>query len=117
MDADPTCLFCRLAAGEIPSTQIHADDEVVAFRDIAPKAPVHVVVIPRRHIGSAGELTEADGDLLGRIFAVAAQIARSEGIAETGYRIVTNIGAAAGQSVPHLHFHVLGGRRLTWPPG
>lgn len=117
MDVDPTCVFCRLAAGEIPSTQLHADDEVVAFRDIAPRAPVHAVVIPRRHIGSAADLRAADGDLLGRIFEVAAQVARSEGVAESGYRIVTNIGPAAGQSVPHLHFHVLGGRRLTWPPG
>ena len=111
------CLFCRLAAGEVPSTQLHADDDVIAFRDIAPRAPVHVVLIPRRHIASAGELTEADGPLLGRLFAVANDVARQEGIAKTGYRIVTNIGADGGQSVAHLHFHLLGGRRMQWPPG
>jgi histidine triad (HIT) family protein len=117
MATDPACLFCRLAAGEIPSTQLHADEDVIAFRDIAPKAPVHVVLIPRRHIGSAADLGDADGSLLGRIFAVAAQVARSEGLDERGYRIVTNIGADGGQSVAHLHFHLLGGRRLSWPPG
>lgn len=117
MAMDPTCLFCRLAAGEIPSTQLHADDDVVAFRDIAPKAPVHVVLIPRDHIASAADLADTHGALLGRLFAVAAAVARSEGIADAGYRIVTNIGADGGQSVPHLHFHLLGGRRLSWPPG
>ena len=117
MAFDPTCLFCRLAAGEIPSTQLHADDDVIAFRDIAPKAPVHVVLIPRDHIASAADLVELHSALLGRLFAVAATVARNEGLADSGYRIVTNIGADGGQSVPHLHFHLLGGRRLSWPPG
>ena len=113
----PDCLFCRLAAGEIPSTQLHADDDVIAFVDIAPRAPVHVLVIPRRHIASASDLTADDGPLLGRIFAVAADIARQRGIDERGYRIVTNVGEDGGQSVEHLHFHVMGGRRMQWPPG
>ncbi|MBM4407497.1 MAG: histidine triad nucleotide-binding protein [Chloroflexi bacterium] len=113
----PDCLFCRIAAGELPSSQVHADDQVIAFRDIAPKAPVHVLVIPRRHIPSAADLAVDDGPLLSRMVAVAAEVARHEGIADSGYRIVTNVGADAGQSVAHLHLHVLGGRRMTWPPG
>ena len=111
------CLFCRIAAGEIPADIVHQDDLVVAFRDVAPKAPTHVLVIPRRHIASALELRETDGPLLGRLFAVAADAARSEGVADAGYRLVTNIGAWGGQSVEHLHVHLLGGRRLGWPPG
>ena len=111
------CLFCRLAAGEIPSTQLHADEDVLAFLDVAPKAPVHVLVIPRRHIASAADLTVEDGPLLGRIFAVAREVAQARGIDERGYRIVTNVGADAGQTVAHLHFHVMGGRRMQWPPG
>ena len=111
------CLFCRIAAGEIAATVVHEDDEVLAFRDINPQAPVHVLAIPKRHIGSAADLGEEDGALLGRLFAVMARVARDEGVAGDGYRIVTNTGAAAGQSVEHLHFHLLGGRRLAWPPG
>ena len=114
---DPTCLFCRIVAGEIPSTQVAADDTVVAIRDIAPRAPTHVLVMPRDHIASAAELTDADADLVGHILAVAAEIARSEGIADGGYRIVTNIGARGGQTVDHLHFHLMGGRAFSWPPG
>lgn len=113
----PDCLFCRIAAGEISSTQVHADDEVIAFRDIAPKAPVHVLVIPRRHIASVADLAADDGPLLARMVGVAADVARQEGIADSGYRIVTNVGADAGQSVAHLHLHLLGGRRMSWPPG
>jgi histidine triad (HIT) family protein len=111
------CLFCRIAAGEIPARLAHEDDLVVAFHDIAPKAPTHVLVIPREHIGSAADLDESRGPLLGGMFAVAAQVARDEGIAERGYRIVTNVGDDAGQSVHHLHLHLLGGRSLAWPPG
>lgn len=111
------CLFCRIAAGSIPATIVHEDDQVLAFRDIAPRAPTHLLLIPRRHIDSALELTEADGALLGRLFAVAADLARSEGIAEGGYRLVTNIGTWGGQTVHHLHLHLLGGRSLGWPPG
>lgn len=115
MDAE--CLFCRIVAGTVPSSQVHADDTVVAFRDIAPKAPVHVLLIPRRHVGSAVDLGDEEGALLGHLFAVANEIAQAEGIAESGFRIVTNVGPDSGYTVPHLHFHLLGGRRMSWPPG
>ncbi|MBA2253607.1 MAG: histidine triad nucleotide-binding protein [Chloroflexi bacterium] len=111
------CLFCRIAAGDVPSDRVHEDDLVVAFRDISPVAPTHILLIPRRHIASAAELVEADGALIGRLVAVAGELARQEGIAEGGFRVVTNVGADAGQSVAHLHLHLLGGRRLSWPPG
>jgi histidine triad (HIT) family protein len=111
------CLFCRIVAGEIPSDQVHADDLVIAFRDIAPRAPTHILLIPREHIASAAELTEAHGPLLGHLFAVAAEVARQEGIAENGYRLVSNVGRWGGQTVDHLHFHLLGGRAFQWPPG
>ena len=114
---DPGCLFCRIVAGEIPSTQVAADDAIVAFRDIAPRAPTHILVVPRAHIPSAADLVAEDGELLGRIFATTATIARDEGIAEGGYRIVTNIGTWGGQTVDHLHFHLMGGRAFSWPPG
>ena len=111
------CLFCRIVAGEIPATTVHADDLVIAIRDIAPRAPTHLLLLPREHIASAADLTEAHGPLLGRLFAVAAELARSEGIAERGYRLTTNVGAWGGQSVPHLHLHLMGGRAFDWPPG
>jgi histidine triad (HIT) family protein len=111
------CLFCRIVAGEIPSTRVHEDDEVIAFRDIAPRAPTHILVIPRRHIASAADLVEADGPLLGRLFAVTAQVAREQGIADAGYRVVTNVGRWGGQTVDHLHLHLMGGRAFDWPPG
>jgi histidine triad (HIT) family protein len=111
------CLFCRIADGDLPATRLHEDDLVVAFRDIAPDAPTHVLVIPRAHIRSAADLGDADGALLGRLFAVAAEVARTEGVADAGYRLVTNIGDQGGQSVHHLHVHLLGGRRMGWPPG
>ena len=114
---DPTCLFCRIVADEIPSTRVFEDDLLIAFRDIAPRSPTHILLVPREHIASAATLTEADAALLGRIFATAAGIARSEGIADSGYRIVTNIGEWGGQSVDHLHFHLMGGRPFSWPPG
>ena len=111
------CLFCRIVAGEIPSTKVHEDDVVLAIRDIAPRAPTHVLLMSRRHIASAAELTPGDADLLGRIFGTVADIARREGIAERGYRVVTNVGAWGGQSVDHLHFHLMGGRAFEGPPG
>ena len=114
---DPSCIFCRIVAGEIPSTQVAEDDVAIAFRDIAPKAPTHVLVVSRQHIASAAELTDADGPLLGRMFAMIAAVARAEGIDERGYRIVTNVGQWGGQSVDHIHFHLLGGRQLSWPAG
>ena len=112
-----SCLFCRIAAGTIPSDRVHDDDLVIAFRDIAPRAPTHILLIPRRHIASAADLTEADAPLLGRLFAVAAEIARSEGIADGGYRLVSNVGRWGGQTVDHLHVHLMGGRAFDWPPG
>ncbi|HYM84999.1 MAG TPA: histidine triad nucleotide-binding protein [Candidatus Dormibacteraeota bacterium] len=111
------CLFCRIVAGDVPATLVHDDDLVVAIRDIAPRAPTHILLMPRRHIPSALDLTESDGALLGRLFAVAADLARSEGIADPGYRLVSNVGRAAGQSVDHLHVHLMGGRPFDWPPG
>jgi histidine triad (HIT) family protein len=111
------CLFCGIVASDAPATRLYEDDEVLAIRDIAPRAPTHILLISRRHIGSALELTDADGPLLGRMFAVAADLARSEGIAEDGYRLVSNVGRWGGQSVDHLHIHLMGGRAFTWPPG
>ena len=114
---DPSCLFCKIVAGEIPSAKVHEDELVLAFDDINPRAPVHQLIIPKRHIASAAELTEDDAALLGRLFAVAAELARAAGLHASGYRLVTNVGADGGQSVDHLHFHLLGGRAMTWPPG
>lgn len=114
---DADCLFCRIAAGEMDADIVAQDDLVVAFRDIAPKAPTHILLIPRQHVRSAAELGMQHSEMLGRLFAMAAQLARDEGLAERGFRLVTNAGAGAGQSVPHLHFHLLGGRSLGWPPG
>jgi histidine triad (HIT) family protein len=111
------CLFCRIVAGEIPSTKVHEDDQIIAIRDIAPRAPTHILLIPRRHIASALDLTEADSPLVGHMFAVAADLARSEEIAEAGYRLVSNVGRWGGQSVDHLHVHLMGGRAFEWPPG
>jgi histidine triad (HIT) family protein len=111
------CLFCRIAAGEVPATVVHQDDLVIAIRDIAPRAPTHLLLMPRRHVASAADLTEADAPLLGRLAAVAADLARREGVVEAGYRLVSNVGRAAGQSVDHLHVHLLGGREFGWPPG
>lgn len=116
-DRDPSCLFCRIVAGEVPATIEHRDDLVVAMRDIAPQAPTHILLIPQAHIRSALALDEGDAPLLGRLFAVAADLARREGLADDGYRVVSNIGRLGGQSVEHLHVHLLGGRRFSWPPG
>ena len=111
------CLFSKIAAGDIPSNKLFEDDQLLAFYDIDPQAPVHFLVIPKKHIDSAAVLTEDDAALLGHIYAVIAQLAARLGIAENGYRVVTNVGADGGQSVKHLHFHVLAGRSLAWPPG
>ena len=115
--SDKDCLFCKIVAGTIPSTVVHEDELVLAFDDINPVAPVHQLIVPKRHIGSAADLGEDDATLLGRLFAVAASLAAAAGLPETGYRVVTNVGRDGGQSVDHLHFHLLGGRVLTWPPG
>lgn len=115
-DRDPDCLFCRIAAGEIPSDRVYEDDDVIAFRDIHPQAPTHVLVVPRRHVPDIDTLEDDDAGLLSALFAVVRQVAGTERLAK-GYRVVTNVGAEAGQSVFHLHLHLLGGRPMAWPPG
>ena len=109
------CLFCKIVRREIPATLVYESEDCVAFRDIDPKAPVHVLVVPRSHIASLDEASDAS--VVGRLVLAAAQIARQEGIAESGYRTVFNTNRAAGQTVFHLHLHLLGGRSMAWPPG
>jgi histidine triad (HIT) family protein len=109
------CLFCRIVRREIPATLVAETEDCVAFRDINPQAPVHVVVIPRTHVASLNDATDAQ--LVGRLATIAAEIARTEGIADSGYRTVINTNADAGQTVFHMHLHLLGGRRMAWPPG
>ena len=111
------CLFCRIVGGVMPSIQVFSDDLVLAIRDIAPRAPTHILLMPRQHIASALDLTDLDATVVGRIFSVAGRLARLDGIADDGYRITTNIGRYGGQTVDHLHFHLLGGRQMSWPPG
>lgn len=110
------CIFCRIAAKDVPATIVYEDGDVVAFRDLSPQAPVHVLVIPRRHVGSLNDMVESDAALLGAMMLAAKRVAAEAGLA-TGYRVVANSGPDAGQSVAHLHFHVLGGRPMSWPPG
>jgi histidine triad (HIT) family protein len=111
------CLFCRIIASEIPADIIHSDDVAVAIRDINPQAPTHILVIPREHIESLDEASQRDEPTLGHLLRVAARLANREGLSESGYRTIINTGAGAGQSVFHLHLHVLGGRQMNWPPG
>ena len=112
------CLFCRIVAGEIPATIVKRSEDAVAFRDIDPRAPTHVLVIPSAHVAAVRDARGAAGEaMMGRLLAFAAEVAAEEGLDGGGYRIVTNTGPDAGQSVDHLHFHLLGGRRLSWPPG
>ncbi len=111
------CLFCKIIAGDIPSAKVYENDKVYAFRDINPEAPVHVLIVPKEHIASANELTAENAGIIADIFLAAKEIAAREGIAEGGYRIVNNCGVDGGQTVGHLHFHMLGGRSLAWPPG
>jgi diadenosine tetraphosphate (Ap4A) HIT family hydrolase len=115
--SESDCLFCRIIAGVVPSTKVHEDDLVVAIRDVAPRAPIHILLMPRQHIASAADLTDADAPVVGRLFAAAAEVARAEGIADAGYRLVSNVGRWGGQSVDHLHVHLMGGRSFDWPPG
>jgi histidine triad (HIT) family protein len=114
---DSTCVFCKIAAREIPAEILRESDRVVAFRDLDPKAPTHILLIPKDHIGSLEDLTDEHGAMLADIVQAAAHLARTEGIDQTGWRLVSNVGPDAGQSVFHLHFHVLGGRKMLWPPG
>jgi histidine triad (HIT) family protein len=112
-----SCVFCRIAAGEEPAEVLHATETVLAFRDINPQAPVHVLLIPREHLASAADLEERHGGMLVDLFQAAQQVARAERVAESGWRLVTNVGRQGGQHVFHLHLHLLGGRQMGWPPG
>jgi histidine triad (HIT) family protein len=111
------CLFCAIVAGEIPATPVAETDRALAFRDINPQAPTHVLVIPKEHYPNAAALAAADSGLLGEVITLIHQVANDEGVGDSGYRIVFNTGEQAGQTVPHVHAHLLGGRSLTWPPG
>jgi histidine triad (HIT) family protein len=111
-----SCIFCRIAAKDVPSTIVFEDDHVVAFRDLSPQAPTHILIVPRRHVSSLDDTAPADRELLGKLLEAAKIVAHQEKL-RGGYRVVTNVGPDAGQSVLHLHFHVLGGRPMAWPPG
>jgi histidine triad (HIT) family protein len=114
----PDCLFCRVVRGEIPAKIVKRSDQAVAFRDIDPKAPVHILIIPTTHIAAVRDAGGSEGQrLLGRLLAFAAEVATDEGLDSEGYRLVTNTGRNAGQSVDHLHLHLMGGRKMSWPPG
>lgn len=110
------CVFCKIAAGEIPSNKAYEDEKVLAFYDLDPQAPVHILIIPREHIGSCADITPENSAIVAHIFEVAAKLAEEKGLSE-GFRIVSNAGKDGGQTVPHLHFHLLGGRSMEWPPG
>jgi histidine triad (HIT) family protein len=110
------CLFCKIIAGEVPSKKVFEDETTYAFRDINPQAPIHILIVPRKHIASLAEANSDDDSLLGYLHAVAARIAKTEGLSN-GFRTVINTGADGGQTVDHLHIHLLGGRPMTWPPG
>ena len=111
------CLFCKMVSGEIQPDVVHETDEVLAFRDINPQAPTHILIIPKRHISTINELEPGDATLIGNIYLAAKEIAAQEGIAESGYRTLFNCNKDGGQDVYHIHLHLLGGRRMTWPPG
>lgn len=113
--SEPTCIFCRIAAGTIPATLVGANTHAMAFRDLHPQAPTHVLVIPRAHVASLADAT--DDAMVAGTLALVREVAAAEGLAASGYRVVTNVGSDGGQTVPHLHFHLLGGRPLHWPPG
>ena len=110
------CIFCKIANGDIPSTKVYEDDLCLAFRDLNPQAPIHILVIPKAHIASVDDIDASNEAVVGHIFSVIAQVAKEEGL-ENGYRVVSNIGEQGQQTVKHLHFHILGGRDMTWPPG
>ena len=110
-------IFAKILAGEIPADKVYEDDDVIAFRDVSPQAPTHILVIPRKPLVSVADAKPEDAELLGKLLLAAAQVAREQGLEEDGYRLVTNVGKLGGQSVYHLHIHLLGGRQLRWPPG
>lgn len=111
------CIFCKIAKGEIESDLVYEDDRIIAFRDLNPQAPSHILFIPREHIESANDINEGNAQLIGDIFKAISQVARQEGLDQAGYRIVNNCGQHGGQTVNHIHFHLLAGRQLSWPPG
>lgn len=111
------CLFCKIAAGQIPAKVVYQDDQLLAFEDISPRAPHHLLIIPQKHIATLNDIHDEDCELLGRMVQTASQLAKQLNIHEDGYRIVSNCNAGAGQTVFHIHLHLLGGRSLTWPPG
>jgi histidine triad (HIT) family protein len=115
--SDSACIFCRIAAHEIPADVVRESDRVIAFRDQNPKAPTHILLIPKEHVESVADIADHHADTLADIMQAATQLARAEGIDNSGWRLVTNVGADAGQTVFHLHFHLLGGRVMQWPPG
>lgn len=110
------CIFCKILKGEIPSEKVYEDEKVYAFKDINPEAPVHVLIIPKKHISSANELTEENKEVIGDVYYAAQKIAKELGIADKGYRIINNCGEDGGQTVFHIHFHLMGGKQLNWPP-
>jgi len=111
------CIFCKIIAGEIPGDIVYQDDKVIAINDIDPKAPVHILIMPKEHISSLIEVDDNNKDIVSHSFMVAGELAKSRGIAEKGFRVVNNCGIEGGQSVGHIHFHLMGGRNMTWPPG
>lgn len=112
------CIFCKIAAGEVPSQSVYEDDSVIAFKDLSPKAPVHVLIVPKKHIQSVAHFAEEDKELVAHIFVdVVPKLAAQLGVADAGFRLVLNTNDDGGQTVPHLHVHLLGGRKMTWPPG
>jgi histidine triad (HIT) family protein len=117
IESDPECLFCRIVAGQLPVELLHEDTEIIAFRDVNPQAPFHCLVIPRTHIATINDIQPAQAALTGRLLLVAAQLAAAHGCAEDGFRVAMNCNRQAGQSVYHIHLHVLAGRQMTWPPG
>lgn len=111
------CIFCKIIAGEIPSTKVYEDEKILAFKDIEPQAPVHIIIIPKEHIPSANAITEENADVIAHIFKIIPRIAKEQGVAESGYRVVNNCGKDGGQTVEHIHFHLIGGREFGWPAG
>jgi histidine triad (HIT) family protein len=111
------CIFCKIAAGEIPADKLYEDEHVVAFRDLGPQAPIHALIIPKAHIANINDLDEDNAAIMGKLFLAAKQVAEAEGIAENGFRTVLNCNQQGGQTVYHMHVHLLGGRQMTWPPG
>lgn len=111
------CLFCKIRDGEIPSETIYENDDILAFKDVNPHAPTHILIVPRKHISTINDLEDDDAEIMGKMMLAAQDISSFEGIAESGYRLVINCNAGAGQTVFHIHMHLMGGRNMTWPPG